>query len=205
MASISCKKSLFSDIWNSGDFSISEIHFPTSKIIFRYTKISCISDIWRSFTDIGIFFFDIGKSFTDIQKLAKFLILENDSNISSAPPFERISFSKHQYNLGWRKEWICSERPITIRPIVRSWTHARSTRFGISVRSRGNKDQSGLSYWLHYRETLSPPSAGDAQSTNFGLLAAICWHWLRLACSGWLAGFESSVWSSTIQHKYSRC
>ena len=36
-----------------------------------------------------------------------------------------------------------------------------------------NKDQSGLSHGLHYRETLSPPSAGGAKSTNFGLLAAI--------------------------------
>ena len=42
--------------------------------------------------------------------------------------------------------------------------------YGMSARSRGNKVQSGLSYRLHYREPLSPPSAGDAQSTNFGLL-----------------------------------
>ena len=38
---------------------------------------------------------------------------------------------------------------------------------GSSARSRGNKDQSGLSHRLHYRETLSPPPAGGAQSTNF--------------------------------------
>ena len=67
------------------------------------------------------------------------------------------------------------------------------------MRSRGNKDQSGLSHRLHYWETLSPPPAGGAQSTNFGLLAAISWHWLRLACSGWPAGFESTcVWSSKV-------
>ena len=54
-------------------------------------------------------------------------------------------------------------------PMVKSWTHARSTSYGISARSRGNKDQSGLSYRFHYRETLSE----DAQSTKFGLLAAI--------------------------------
>ena len=33
--------------------------------------------------------------------------------------------------------------------------------------------QSGLSYRLHYRETLSPPSAGHAESTYFGLLGDI--------------------------------
>ena len=38
----------------------------------------------------------------------------------------------------------------------------------ISARSRGNKDQSGLSHWLHYKETLSPPPAGGAQSTSSG-------------------------------------
>ena len=43
----------------------------------------------------------------------------------------------------------------------------------IIARSLGNKDQSGLSHRLHYRETLSPPPAGGAQSTNSGLLAAI--------------------------------
>ena len=30
--------------------------------------------------------------------------------------------------LGLRKEWICSERPITICPIVTCWTHAMSIR-----------------------------------------------------------------------------
>ena len=45
-------------------------------------------------------------------------------------------------------------------------------------------DQSGLSHRLHYWETLSPPPAWGAQSINSGLLAAISWHWLRLACSG---------------------
>ena len=54
--------------------------------------------------------------------------------------------------------------------IVKSWTHTRSHRYGSSVRSRGNKDQSGLSYRLHYRDTLSPPSAGHAQNPKFGLL-----------------------------------
>ena len=52
-------------------------------------------------------------------------------------------------------------------------THARSHRSAISARSRGNKDHLGLSYRLHYGETLSPPSAGPAQNTNYGLLAAI--------------------------------
>ena len=37
-------------------------------------------------------------------------------------------FQSGQSNLGWRKEWICSERPITICPIVTCWTHARSSR-----------------------------------------------------------------------------
>ena len=113
---------------------------------------------------------------------------------------ERKHLTIWMFDLGWRIEWICSGRPITICPIVRWWTHARCTSFGISTRSRGNKDQSGLSHWLHYRETLSPPSAGDAQSTNVGLLAANSWHWLRLACSGWLTGFESTcVWSSEVR------
>ena len=55
--------------------------------------------------------------------------------------------------LGCRKEWICSDRPITVCAIVKSCSHARSHRSGISARSCGNKDQSGLSYRLHYRET----------------------------------------------------
>ena len=97
------------------------------------------------------------------------------------------------YHLGWRKEWICSERPITIYPIVKCWTHARSTRQAISARSRWNKDPSGLLHWLHYWKTLS------AEHQFFGLLVAISWHWLRLACSGWPAGFESTwVWSSKL-------
>ena len=40
----------------------------------------------------------------------------------------------------------------------------------ISVRSRGNKDQSGLSYQLHYRETCVQASSEHAQSITFGLL-----------------------------------
>ena len=34
--------------------------------------------------------------------------------------------------------------------LVKCWTHARSIRYAISARSRGNKDQSGLSHRLHY-------------------------------------------------------
>ena len=45
----------------------------------------------------------------------------NTSSLSS------ILMTGH-FNLGWRKEWICGERPITICPIVTGWTHARSTR-----------------------------------------------------------------------------
>ena len=30
------------------------------------------------------------------------------------------------------------------------------------------------------------------------LLATISWHWLRLACSGWPAGFHSMRWSSKL-------
>ena len=103
------------------------------------------------------------------------------------------------YWLGWRKEWIWSERQITICPVVTCWTHARSTRWGITARTHGNKDQSGLSHRLHYRETLSPPPAGGAQGINFGRLAAISWHWLRLVCLDWPAGFESTcVWPSKV-------
>ena len=40
----------------------------------------------------------------------------------------------------------------------------------ISARARGNKDESGLSYHLHYRETCAPASSELAQSTTFGLL-----------------------------------
>ena len=58
----------------------------------------------------------------------------------------------------------------TLKIVWKSWTHARSNISGISARSRGNKDQSGLSYRLHYRDTLSPPSAGQAQSNTFTLL-----------------------------------
>ena len=42
-----------------------------------------------------------------------------------------------------------------------------------------------------YLGALSSPSP------NLGYMGAISWHWLRPACSGWPAGFEStSVWSS---------
>ena len=70
-----------------------------------------------------------------------------------------------------KRRRICSERPIIICTMVKSWTHAKRYRSGISARSRGHKDQSWLSYRLHYRETLSPQSARHAQSTNLGLLA----------------------------------
>ena len=39
--------------------------------------------------------------------------------------------------------------------------------FGISVRSQGNKDQSGLSYHLYYSETYATSSSEYAQSTIF--------------------------------------
>ena len=38
------------------------------------------------------------------------------------------------------------------------------------MRSRRNKEQSGLSYHLHYRETCARVSSEHMQSTNFGLL-----------------------------------
>ena len=39
------------------------------------------------------------------------------------------------------------------------------------MKSRGNKDQSGLSYHLLYRETICAPASSEhAQSTTFGLL-----------------------------------
>ena len=41
---------------------------------------------------------------------------------------------------------------------------------GSSTRSRGKKDQSGLSYRLHYRETWSPPSTGLQFRAIRGLL-----------------------------------
>ena len=42
-----------------------------------------------------------------------------------------------------------------------------------------------------------------ARSNRYlGLLAAISWHWIRLACSGWPAGFESTcVWSSKVKDR----
>ena len=39
--------------------------------------------------------------------------------------------------LRWRKEWIWSERPITICAIVKNWTNAKSHWSGISARSQG--------------------------------------------------------------------
>ena len=48
------------------------------------------------------------------------------------------------------EEKICSERPITICAIVKGWTCQGHV---ISMRSRGKKDKSGLSYRLHYRKT----------------------------------------------------
>ena len=40
----------------------------------------------------------------------------------------------------------------------------------ISVKSQWNKDQSGLSYHLHYRETCAPASSEHSQSMTFGLV-----------------------------------
>ena len=74
--------------------------------------------------------------------------------------------------LDGEKNGYVARDQLLICPIVKGWTYARSTRYVIRARSRGSKDQSGLSYRFHYRETLSPPPAGDAKSTNFGLLAA---------------------------------
>ena len=40
---------------------------------------------------------------------------------------------------------------------------------------------------------------GVPRAPIFGLLPAISWHWLRLACSDWPAGFKSTcVWSSKV-------
>ena len=44
-------------------------------------------------------------------------------------PPEGNRWKKGMLELGWRKEWICSERPITKCPIVKCWTYARSTRY----------------------------------------------------------------------------
>ena len=46
---------------------------------------------------------------------------------------------------------------------------------GSSARSRGNKDQSGLLYRLHYREYWSPPSAGHQFMAIRGLLFDTGW------------------------------
>ena len=42
--------------------------------------------------------------------------------------------------------------------IVKAWLY-QSLESGISVMSLGDKDQRGLSYRLHYRETCTPTSA----------------------------------------------
>ena len=41
--------------------------------------------------------------------------------------------------IGLRKEWICSERPITICPIVTCWTHARRAAARGHVGTRTNQ------------------------------------------------------------------
>ena len=64
------------DIRNSAELRISEIHLRI--------------DIRNSFTDNR-------NSFTDNRKSAEFHISKNHFNIASAPPFERIPFSKYQY------------------------------------------------------------------------------------------------------------
>ena len=96
MASIPCKKSLFSDIENSGDFSISKIYFPISKIhlpiseiyfrlseiplIFRYRKMNFQN--WKLFSDIGNSFLDIGNSFFRYRKfIYGFRISENSGDL----------------------------------------------------------------------------------------------------------------------------
>ena len=54
--------------------------------------------------------------------------------------------SARKINLRWIKEWICSERPITICAIVKTWLSEPR----LSVKSLGDKDQWGLLYCLYY-------------------------------------------------------
>ena len=49
------------------------------------------------------------------------------------------------------------------------------------------------------RNLISTSTWGCPEHQFWHLLAAISWHWLRLACLGWPAGFESTcVWSSKL-------
>ena len=59
-------------------------------------------------------------------------------------------------SLRWIKEWICSEIPITICTIVKT---SQGLKSGLGVISLGDKDQWGLLYHLHYRETCPPKCA----------------------------------------------
>ena len=69
------------------------------------------------------------------------------------------------HNLRWIKEWICSDRPITIGLAILD--------SGLSVTSPGDKDHWGLSYRLHHIEAAHQ----RAQNVTFGLFVAA---WLRL-------------------------
>ena len=108
MASIPCKKSLFSDIRNSSYFPISKIHLQISEIHLRISEIQLhlrISEIHLRISEIQlhlriseIHFSNIRNSSRDIQKSAEFPISENHSNIVPAPLFD-VSI-RHTYIQG---------------------------------------------------------------------------------------------------------
>ena len=97
--------------------------------------------------------------------------------------------------LRWRKEWICSEWPITISAIVKSWTHARSHWSNISVVTREQGPIRALISFAYKRNLIASINWECAEHKFW----ATSWHWLRLACWGWPVGFISTcVWSSKL-------
>ena len=81
--------------------------------------------------------------------------------------------------LRWRKEWICSESPLTMCAIAKGWT---LERFLIWYQPGVTREKGPIG-------ALASFTLQRNRSMRRARLSAYC---LRLACSGWPAGFTST-------------
>ena len=111
------------------------------------------------------------------------------------PVDEWIVFYVNWLNLRRKKEWICSERPITICIIVKTWLCPGSRIWSKCVVSRRQRPW-GLPYYLHNKRNLC---------TNMPRTQLLGYS-PQPACSGWLAGFISTCfYSSKIKFPSTGC
>ena len=93
--------------------------------------------------------------------------LQNYRCYKPSPIFPRLSLkSLSTCSLNEEKNGYVARDQLLSAWKVKGWTHAKGHWSGISVRSH-EKDQSGILYHLHYRETWLPASIKHAQSTIF--------------------------------------